>query len=67
MGQTDLTPQHKDGVDVRQDAMETEVYVRPHQREHRGQVTDARLQLEDNTHNLTLFLHHTLLNHHIYT
>lgn len=33
-GQTDLTPQHKDSVDVRQDAMETEVYVRPNQREH---------------------------------
>lgn len=32
LGQTDLTPQHKDSVDVRQDAMETEVYMRPHQR-----------------------------------
>lgn len=51
--QTDLTSQHKDSVDVRQDAMETKVYVWPHQGEHRGQITDARLQLEDDTHNLT--------------
>lgn len=40
-----LAPQHEDGVDVGQDAVEAEVDVRTDQRKHRGQDAGARLEL----------------------
>lgn len=44
-----LAPQHKDGVDVRQDAVETEVDVWTDQRKNRGQDAGSRLELRKKT------------------
>lgn len=40
-----LAPQHKDGVDVREDAVKAEVDVRTDQRKNRGQDAGTRLEL----------------------
>lgn len=42
-----LAPQHKDGVDVGEDAVEAEVDVRTDQREDRGQDAGPRLELRE--------------------
>lgn len=44
-----LAPQHEDGVDVREDAMKTEVDVWTDQRENRGQDAGSRLELRKKT------------------
>lgn len=44
-----LASQNEDSVDVGEHALEAEVYVWTHQREHGGQVTDARLELRNTT------------------
>lgn len=41
-----LASQHKHSVDVRQDAMKTEVDVRTDQREDRWEDTGARMELQ---------------------
>lgn len=44
-----LAAQHKDGVDVREDAVKAEVDVRPDQRKNGGQDAGSRLELRKNT------------------
>lgn len=44
---THLAPQHEDSVDVREDAVETEVNVWTDQRKNRGQDAGSRLELRD--------------------
>ena len=44
---THLAPQHEDSVDVREDAVETEVNVWTDQRKNRGQDAGSRLELRN--------------------